>query len=253
MSMQGALRRDLGGPVLNSLDLARNYFAHLTTGSDPLSLDGRVFAGLPNRHIPVDEIRDLLLTRTCPPETRDAVWAHLVGLARREGAIWTGAAVGVAMPALTAAAARLSSRSASDRLDVPAEVLRGFLDALIVVDVSRPRIMLRLRWAAYRSGHRALSDDLSRPCPIGTGTRAVARHAPYGHPDLVLARAVACGVLTQMEAELIGATRLEEASVAEWAAGHQAGTWAVYKARKRAELRLAGYLRDEAADHCPAS
>ena len=235
----------------NSLDIARDAFTWLVTGPHPVSLNGRLFPGLPDRHIPLDEVRDRLLARRCPQATRDAVWAHLVLRSRTEGATWTVAAVGVALPALTSVAATLSDRFAGDPADVHAEVLRGFLAALSTIDLRPPRIMLRLRWAAYRSGYDALAEALSGPTPVAPGFRSTPPHAPWGHPDLVLARAVADGVLTQTEAALIGATRLEDVPVADWAAQHQIGEWAVYKTRKRAELRLADYLRDGAAETDP--
>ncbi|MDX8030991.1 hypothetical protein SK803_12250 [Lentzea sp. BCCO 10_0856] len=251
MAAQSVFRRGGGEAVPNSLDIARDTFTWLVTGPHPVSLNGRLFPGLPDRHIPLDEVRDQLLARRCPQTTRDAVWAHLVLRSRTEGATWTVAAVGVALPALTSAAAILSDRLSGDPADVHAEVLRGFLTALSTIDLRPPRIMLRLRWAAYRSGYRALTEALAGPTPVAPGFRSTPPHAPWGHPDLVLARAVADGVLTQTEAALIGATRLEEVPVADWAAAHQTGEWAVYKMRKRAELRLAVYLRDGAAETDP--
>jgi hypothetical protein len=246
MAAQSVSRRGSDEAVSNSLDIARDAFTWLVTGPDPVSLNGRSFPGLPDRRIPLDEVRDRLLARRCPQATRDAVWAHLVLRARTEAATWTVAAVGVALPALTSVAATLSNRFAGDPADVHAEVLRGFLAALSTIDLRRPRIMLRLRWAAYRSGYKALAEALSGPIPVAPGSCSTPPRPPWGHPDLVLARAVAHGVLTQTEAELIGATRLEQVPVADWATHHQIGEWAVYKARKRAELRLAAYLRDGA-------
>lgn len=251
MAAQTVFRRGGDEAVPNSLDIARDTFTWLVTGPHPVSLNGRLFPGLPDRYIPLDEVRDRLLARRCPQATRDAVWAHLVLRSRTEGATWTVAAVGVALPALTSVAATLSDRFAGDPADVHAEVLRGFLTALSTIDLRPPRIMLRLRWAAYRSGYDALAEALSGPTPVAPGFRSTPPHTPWGHPDLVLARAVADGVLTQTEAALIGATRLEEVPVAEWAAAHQTGEWAVYKTRKRAELRLAAYLRDGAAETDP--
>jgi hypothetical protein len=251
MAAQSVFRRGGDDAISNSLDIARDAFTWLVTGPDPVSLNGKLFPGLPDRRIPLDEVRDRLLARRCPQATRDAVWAHIVLRARTEGATWTLAAVVVALPALTSAAATLSDRFAGDPADVHAEVLRGFLTALSIIDLRPPRIMLRLRWAAYRSGYDALAEALAGPTPIAPGFRSTPPHAPWGHPDLVLARAVADGVLTQTEAALIGATRLEEVSVADWAARHQTGEWAVYKTRKRAELRLAAYLREGAAETDP--
>ncbi|WP_216209797.1 hypothetical protein [Amycolatopsis aidingensis] len=251
MAAQSVFRRGDDDAVPNSLDVARDTFTWLVTGPDPLSLNGRLFPGLPARHIPLDEVRDQLLARRCPQATRDAVWAHLVLRSRTEGATWTVAAVGVALPALTSVAATLTDRFAGDPADVHAEVVRGFLAALSTVDLRPPRIMLRLRWEAYRSGYQALEEALAGPTPVAPGFRSTPPHPPWGHPDLVLARAVADGVLTPTEAALIGATRLEEVPVADWAAWHQTGEWAVYKARKRAELRLVAYLRDGAVSDDP--
>jgi hypothetical protein len=242
------LRRTDHHACSNSLDIARDSFTWLVTGPNPVSVNGRLFPGLPDRDVPLDEVRDRLLARSCPQSTRDAVWAHLVLRSRTEGATWTVAAVGVALPALTSAAATLSARFAGDPADVHAEVLWGFLTALSTIDLRPPRIMLRLRWAAYRSGYRALSEALAGPMPMAPGFRSAPPHAPWGHPDLVLARAVADGVLTRTEADLIGATRLEDVTVADWAAQNQTGEWAVYKTRRRAELRLLTYLRDCAAE-----
>jgi hypothetical protein len=229
----------------NALDVARESFRLLVTGPDPLALDGARLPGLPRRRVPLDELRGLLLARSCPQATRDAAWTVLVTRSRAEGAAWTVGCVGVGLPALTRVTARLTARFAGDRADVPAAVLTGFLTGLAGVDLSRPRVMLRLRWAAYRAGHAALSEALHAPPPVPGRPGPLAPRPPWGHPDLVLARAVMEQVLTRDEAQLIGATRLEDVTVAEWAAVHEVGLWAVYKARERAELRLLAWLLDD--------
>ncbi|MBV9163797.1 MAG: hypothetical protein JO281_20105 [Pseudonocardiales bacterium] len=231
----------------NSLDVARGAFTLLVTGPRPLSIDGRRFLGLPDRWVALDEVRDRLLARRCPQATRDVVWAHLVTRSRNQGAAWTVGAVGVALPALTSVAARLSARLAGDAAEVHAEVLRGFLTELPVVDLRRPRIMLRLRWAAYRCGHAALSQAWGGPTPTGLGVLS-GTPTSWGHPDLVLARAVAEGVLTRIEADLIGSTRLEGMPLAEWAQAHGAGLKTTYSTRERAERRLVAYLRETIRD-----
>jgi hypothetical protein len=48
-----------------------------------------------------------------------------------------------------------------DPADLHAEVLRGFLDAVARVDVAKPRIMPRLRWAAYRAGYAVIAEELA--------------------------------------------------------------------------------------------
>lgn len=231
------------------LDAVRECFGWLVTGPEPLSLDGRPFVGLPDRMIPLDELRDRLLRRGCPNATRDAVWGELVSRARREGATWTVACAGMALPMLASTARWLSARYPDgDPFDVHAEVLAGFLDALARIDLQRPHVLARLRWAAYRAGKRALSEALDAPTPVPPGYRSAPPRPPWGHPDLVLARAVREGVLTRTEADLIGATRLEDVAVDGWAAEHGTTIDAAYKTRRRAELRLAAYLRQAAIE-----
>ncbi|MDF2271857.1 hypothetical protein P2Q00_41485 [Streptomyces coacervatus] len=184
-----------------------------------------------------------MLQRRCPRRTRDAVWAHLVQCAREEGASWTMACVGMALPALAGICRWLAARYPGDPYDVHAEVLAGFLEGLATVDVERPRVLVRLRWAAYRRGFAALSEALRAPVPVSPRFCSAPPQRPWGHPDLVLARAVREGVLSRTEADLIGATRLDGQAVTDWAASHRTTAPAAYKARRRAEYRLVAFLR----------
>ena len=228
------------------LDTARTAFDWLVTGPHPVSIDGRLFPGLPRRRVPLNEVRDRLLHRRCPQSTRDAVWAHLVLRYRTEGATWTLGCVGVALPALMRITAKLSARFAGDVSDIHAAVLTGFVAELTHIELSKPRIMLRLRWAAYRAGHTAVRDALDAPVPSGWGFGSRAPALPSGHPDFVLARAVAEGVLTAGEAELIGSTRLEGLPLATVAQARGSSYPTAHQARRRAERRLVAYLLDDA-------
>ncbi|SER90980.1 PqqD family protein [Actinokineospora terrae] len=232
----------------NAVDAARAAFEWLVTGPHPVSIDGRLFPGFPARRVPLDEVCDWLLRRRCPQTLRDAVWAHLVLLSRTEGGTWTVGAVGVALPALTSICARLAARFAGDPSDIHAAVLAGFVAELATVDLRRPRIMNRLRWAAYRAGHACVREALDAPLPAGNGYRSMAPSPPSGHPDFVLADAVAAGVITAAEAELIGSTRFEEVSLADAAALRDLSRQAVKKARRRAEFRLVDYLLADTHD-----
>lgn len=233
------------------LDAARSAFEWLVTGPHPVAVDGRLFPGLPARRVPLNELRDRLLRRRCPQTLRDAAWAHLVLLARTEGGAWTVGAVGVALPALTSIAAALSARFAGDPSDIHAAVLAGFVAELATIDLRRPRVMLRLRWAAYRAGHACVREALDAPVPSGHGCegfRSTMPSPPWGHPDFVLARAVAEGAITSTEAELIGSTRLEGVALADAAAERDLSYQAAKKARLRAEHRLVAYLLNDIAD-----
>ena len=82
------------------LDQARAAFDWLTCGPHPVTVDGRVVAGMPARPVRLDELRDRLQDRRCPAVTRDAVWALLVHRARVDAGVWTIACVGCALPTL---------------------------------------------------------------------------------------------------------------------------------------------------------
>ncbi|MFE0024127.1 hypothetical protein [Amycolatopsis sp. NPDC059021] len=248
------------------LDSVRNSFAWLVTGPEPLSVDGRRFPGLPDRPIPVDELRDRLLDEACSGRTQDAVWRFLIGRSRAEGAAWTIACAGMALPTLARTAARLARHYRGERADLHAAVLTGFLEALATVEVGGRGLSQQVRWAAFRAGHAAVTESLDAPIPADAedldasldplppwapGFRSTSPRRPWGHPDLVLARAVADEVLTPTEAELIATTRLEEVELADWADQHDMPYRRANLARWRAEQRLVAYLLDQARDTDP--
>jgi predicted DNA-binding protein (UPF0251 family) len=70
---------------------------------------------------------------------------------------------------------------------------------------------------------------------------------PWGHPDFVLARAVAEGAITGDEAELIGSTRLEDYTLEAAAADTGISVTALQRARAHAEARLLEWLTEQAA------
>ncbi len=143
-------RRGRSGQDRLPLDAVRDVFALLVDGPRPLSVDGRIFPGLPDRLVPLDELRASLMRRSCPAQTRDAVWAHLVTRSRREGGAWTVGCVGVALPGLARTAGWMAARYRGDRWDVHAAVVTGFLHGLATVELSEPRIAYRLWWTADR-------------------------------------------------------------------------------------------------------
>jgi hypothetical protein len=199
--------------------------------------------GLPPRLVPLDEVGTLTVTKGCPQQTRDAVWTALVTRSRVEGGTWTVACVGLALPVLLPVAAKLTNRFRGDIHDIHAAVLTGFLEALPNVDLTRPAILVRLRWAAYRVGHRALREALDAAAPVADlGARAPGPEHRGGHPDFVLLAAVEAGALSAAEAALIGDTRFGELSLADAAHARGQTYKATQQARHRAERRLAEYL-----------
>jgi hypothetical protein len=227
------------------LGIARAAFGLLTDGPGALRLDGRAYPGLPDRALPLAEARALLLAPSCSRATRDAVWAELVHRSRTTGAAWTVAAVGMALPALSRMAADLCAAFAGDKADIQAELLRGFLTGLAMIDLEKPSVINRLRWHAYRAGHAAIREALDAPTPFGAGFESTPPLPVAGHPDFVLARAVTDGAITQADAEVIGTTRLEDVSLREWADTHGLSYANARQVRSRAERRLLAWLTQE--------
>lgn len=221
-----------------ALTVAEDAFRLLVCEPAPLAFDGRPIAGLPDRHIPLDELRTLLRARTMSPDTSDAIWRQLAHQARHWGPAWTVGAVGVALPGLTHLAARLSKGFAKLADDIDSELLAAFLHTLRTDDLQAPRVWLRLCWTAWRAGVKVRrSDDLLElPPDIPVGARTPYR--PYGHPDLLLGRAVAAGIITQEQADLIGATRLGDVLIEQIAAESGQTGSVVRMRRKRAERKL---------------
>ncbi|WP_152990778.1 hypothetical protein [Sphaerimonospora mesophila] len=197
------------------LDTAETSFRLLATGPGALSLNCATLAPgrLPRGEVNLLELRMLLAARHVSDEVRDAVWRELVTRSRERKGAWTVAAVGMAMPALRMIAASLTrDLSCGDPADVDSEILAGYLRALRRMDLDMPDVRPRLCQAARYAGERAVRHiaakverrqppDESPPPP-----RPRPHNKPYS--DLVLVDAVATGVLSELDAELILLTRL---------------------------------------------
>jgi hypothetical protein len=228
------------------LQTVESTFRLLTQGPKPLGLPGRlVDASWPDRLVDLGELRDRLLKPSTGWVVRDAAWRELALRAQRDSPAWVVGATGVALPGLRAVAARLNTgANASGNDDCDAEVLTGFVAALRDVDPDAGRLPARLCWAAYRAGLR-LRDRQARDRLVVVSATAGPRvpAPPWAHPDFVLARAVAAGVIDADEAELIGRTRLGGEHLRAVAGELGCGYEAVKKRRQRAEARLVAALR----------
>ncbi|MFB4269145.1 pilin [Nonomuraea sp. GTA35] len=194
-------------PAESPLDTAETSFRLLTIGPGSLALDCTALApGLPRGSIALLKLRELLTSREITDDARDAVWRELVTRARRSGPSWTVAAVGMAMPQLRRIALSLTRElPCGDPVDVDIAVLAGFLRGLHRVDTQLTDIRPRLCEAALWSGERARRYLVDR-APAGDPPAAL---RPWYHPELVLIDAIADGVLSEHEADLISLTRLE--------------------------------------------
>jgi hypothetical protein len=228
----------------SALAAAEKAFTLLAAPPAPLALDGRAVDGLPDRHIPVDELRHLLVhDPTVSYDAKDAAWRLLVEHARSWGPAWVAAAVGIALPALTTMAGRLCAGHTDRAEDIESELLAGFLHALRTADVSGPAPYAQLCWAGWRAGRTARTDTASSELPDLADPHAHSPARPYGHPDLILGRAVAAGVITAHQAELISATRLGDTLIDDLATQRGLDPSVLRMRRRRAELTVAARLR----------
>ena len=160
--------------------------------------------------VALPRLRAWMLTHRAAYAARDAVWRDLVTRARSDGPQWVIAAIGMAMPALVRFAGGLARGYRGDPDDLDAEIVTGFLDALRSVDLDAGRLHARLCWAGFRAGIAARNAD-NPYLLVGDVEQlsGAAPHLPYGHPDLIVARAVAAGVIDRDDADLIVASRLD--------------------------------------------
>lgn len=223
----------------SSLNAAERAFVALGRGPAPLAVQGAEISDrLPQRPIPLVELRRRLLDRSTGWQVRDAVWRELVQRARLCDPVWTIAAVGVAWPGLRRVADRVARGEEGDAADIDGEVLAGFLGALPTVDTSRRRIVRRLCWSAYRAGVRFRDANVDLTAGVQVGT-AMPASRPWGAPELVLEQAVAEQVITRSEARLIASTRLDEVPLETVARKLHIPHGALMLRRFRAEHRLA--------------
>ncbi|WP_328469115.1 hypothetical protein OHA21_00945 [Actinoplanes sp. NBC_00393] len=233
------------------LDAAQRAFDLLTCQPRPLTFDGRPFAGLPDRQLPLDELKNLLVSNATPRAVRDDVWRDLVTRARRDGPAWVLAAVGVAMPGLRRTAGRLGRGWTGDSSDRDSELLTGFLDRMRTLDIRQSRIAGKLIDAGARAVKQAISRQSEAAAVRVAGSWSLPPQQPWDHPDWVLARAVAAAIITPDECLLISSTRLDGVALATVAdkldiSVALAGAW-----RRAAELRLAVAIRAGEVDWVP--
>jgi len=232
------------GSGRSALDILETAFDALVRGPRPIEVDGVALGhGLPARLVPLDELRAILLHPSLPYAARDAVWRELVRLARTAGPSWVVGAAGVALPGLRALAGELARGFHGDSHDLDAEMLSGFVVALRELDLSRGKIAARLSYAAYNAGRRLRRRLEDSPGRHGEFTGSLPPPAPWGHPDLVLGRAVGLGIITPLHADLIGRTRLEGVPLQQAAAELGLSYLAAWRRRDRAEQRLAQAIR----------
>ena len=226
-------------------DTLERTFALLTTGPNPLALDGTGVAGLPDRPVPLGELKARLLHPSTRFEARDAIVGHLVARAQAEGGKWTVGLAGVLLPGLRRTVRSLVQACPGNADDIEAQALAAFVAAVARCQPGRPRLASWLRWQARKGATRLLDAELAERARPGTEPISAAPPRPWGHPDLVLAKAVRAGVISASDAELISATRLGDTDLADAAEQLGIGYWACHKRRRRAEAHVAEWVTSD--------
>jgi hypothetical protein len=226
------------------LDTLERAFQLLVVGPEPLALDGAQVEGLPSRMIALDELRSMLLHPSTSFATRDAAMGLVVRCAQAGCAQWRVGLAGVLLPGLRRMAGRVVRDYPGDAADVDAEILVGLLEALDGFDPGRGHVAARLVWAAYRRGARLRSAELAESDRRAVLAELRLPGRAWGHPDVVLARAVTAGVVSAEEAELIGETRIGGVYLPTLAAGMGVAADTLRHRRRRAELRLVAWLSE---------
>jgi hypothetical protein len=116
------------------------------------------------------------------------------------------------------------------------------LAAVARCEPGRARLASRLCWLARIGADRLLRAEVAERARPGTDPVSAAPRRPWGHPDLVLERAVRAGVIGAADAELIGATRIGDVELAEVANALGISYKACHQWRRRAESALVEWL-----------
>ncbi|MVU82341.1 hypothetical protein GPX89_34540 [Nocardia sp. ET3-3] len=238
--------------VVSPLMVVRSTFD--AVAADPVGLPPECVIALGGPVASWGRLREALCDPGLPLTTVDTVWVWLVRYARQDADALRCA--GVALPMLSAMARRVSGRAVRVPHDAESQVLAAFLSALGRVDLGRPGVWPRLRWAAFVGGRAWLRHEVATAIPaLGLTTAGEIRQsarqvatAPPGHPELLLLQAVAEGVLDSDSAGLIAATRLQAQTLAAVAAEIGLPYKRLEKRRSRAEAQLAVWLRERLAD-----
>jgi DNA-directed RNA polymerase specialized sigma24 family protein len=226
-------------------DTLEKTFDLLVTGPNPLALDGTWLDGLPDRAIPLGELKAMLLHPSMAFAARDAVVDELVARSRAKGGAWTVGLAGVLLPGLRRAVWPLVQSCPGKAADIEAETLAAFLAAVARCEPGRARLASRLCWLARIGADRLMRAEVAERARPGTDPVSAAPPRPWGHPDLVLGRAVWAGVIGASDAELIGATRIGDVELAEVAKALGISYKACHQRRRRAESALVEWLTSD--------
>jgi hypothetical protein len=228
-------------------------FALLVTGPRPLALDGTAVPGLPDRAVPLGELRSRLLHPSASFALRDEVVRRLVALAQAEGGNcvacqWGVGLAGVLLPGLRSAVRSLVEACPAKADDIEAEALASFLAAVAAAPPGGTHLAGRLCGQARTGAKRVLRAEVAERAGAGHDPVSAAPPRPWAHPDMVLGGLARAGVVDAADAELIGETRIGDVPLAD-AAGALGISYAACQMRRaRAEAKVSALLSSAGYD-----
>lgn len=234
-------------PRQSPFEALESSFRLLCDGPFPLTLDGRLVGHpFPPRPVSLGEVRGRLLHPSTPYEARDRAMMLLVRRAQRQGGEWTVALAGVLLPGLRAATGAMARARPELAEEIESETLTELVVAINAFDGDERvavRLMRKASWKAKdRLAREAAATDRRPPTPL-----PAAPQRPWGHPDFVLAEAVADGAISAQEAEMIAETRLDGQRLRAWAKANGVPDGAARMRRMRAERRLVEWIGRKSA------
>jgi hypothetical protein len=114
----------------------------------------------------------------------------------------------------------------------------------------RPRLAAHLTWLAHSGAKEQVRAEMAERARPANRPVSAAPPRPWGHPDLVLAKAVILKVICAEDAELISATRIGNLPLERASTGLGISYAAARKRRIRAETAVAMWITSD--DYPPA-
>ena len=230
-------------PLTDSpFDTLEKTFALLVTGPNPLALDGTGARRPAGPGDPARRAEGQAAAPLDPFEVRDAIVDELVARAQPEGGAGPSAWPGCSSRACAGPSGR-SSRPARARPTTsrPRPSPRSW-PPWPAASPAGPASPSRLCWLARKGAKRLLRAELAERARPGTDPVSAAPPRPWGHPDLVLAEAVAGrgDLRRRRRADRRHPPRRRRPGRGRRALG--LGYWACHKRRRRAEAALVEWV-----------
>lgn len=243
------------GPLL----LARRAFAEMSADYADVLVPVEV-SDRDEAHVELVVITDLLevlASNQTSRASRRQVWSRMIAKAE-DGNEWTLALIALAYPVLRTTANRLAGEFPfADEHDLESQLIVAFLTRAFAEDPARLADEVRdvpgfLASRAHTAVRRAMApwrdeeawtfslDELHDEDGFDPAD------LPHGRGRGVLERAVMVGVLSEAEAELIAATRIDGVTVKHAAAGRSRASG--FRDRAAAEVRLAAWMLGRAPE-----